>query len=210
MKSTIYLLFGSFFLVQCAVVSGQQVQPVVPVRQREAAPAVPVQAAPVVPTTAGYRIGTEDALQITVWKEPTLSGAFPVRPDGVISISLIGEVQAAGKTPQELSTDIQERLKKYIQDPLVTVVVTAANSQKIFLLGEVLHVGPIPLTPNLGVLQAISASGGLTPYANARKMYILRTVNGKQTKIPVDYRKALKGEGAAPPALVAGDTVVVP
>jgi polysaccharide export outer membrane protein len=210
MKSTIYLLFGSILLVQCAVASGQQVQPVVPVRQREAAPAVPVQTAPVVPTSAGYRIGTEDALQISVWKEPTLSGAFPVRPDGIISISLIGEVQAAGKTPQELSADIQERLKKYIQDPLVTVVVTAANSQKIFLLGEVLHVGPIPLTPGLGVLQAISASGGLTPYANAKKMYILRTVNGQQTKIPVDYRKALKGEGAAPPALIAGDTVVVP
>ena len=148
---------------------------------------------------------------MNVWKEPSLSGAFPVRPDGMISLSLIGDVQAAGQTPDKLAQTIQQRLTKYIQDPLVTVVVTAVNSQKVFILGEVLHVGPIPLTPNLGVLQAISASGGLTPYANTKKMYILRSgEGGKQTKLPFDYRKVLKGEGAPAPSLISGDTIVVP
>jgi polysaccharide export outer membrane protein len=128
----------------------------------------------------------------------------------MISLPLVGDIQAAGKTPQELSDSIQERLKKYIQDPLVTVVITAANSQRIYVLGEVLHVGQVPLTNGLTILQAISASGGLTPYANSKKMYILRTEAGKQIKLPVDYRKTLKGEGAPPPALMAGDTIVVP
>ena len=194
------------------VCTAQQVQPVVPVH----APSAPAASAtspavPQKPASAAYRIGTEDALQVNVWKEPTLSGAFPVRPDGMISLALIGDVQASGKTPDELAQDIQQRLKKYIQDPLVTVVVTAVNSQKVFLLGEVLHVGQVPLTPGVGVLQAIAASGGLTPYANSKKMYILRVgSDGKQIKIPVDYRKVLKGEGAPPPALLSGDTIVVP
>ena len=195
--------------IAVGLATAQQVQPVVPSRPHDAAATPMPSAAPVVPA-AGYRIGTEDALQISVWKEPTLSGALPVRPDGMISLPLVGDVAAAGKTPQELSELIQDRLKKYIQDPLVTVVITAANSQKIYVLGEVLHVGQVPLTNGLSVLQAISASGGLTAYANAKKMYILRTEAGKQVKIPFDYRKMVKGEGGAPPALLAGDTIVVP
>lgn len=198
-----------FFSLVC---NAQQVQPVVKGNAPQAVVAArPATATIQGPVSAAYRIGTEDALQVNVWKEPTLSGAFPVRPDGMISLALIGDVQASGKTPDELAQDIQQRLKKYIQDPLVTIVVTAVNSQKVFLLGEVLHVGQIPLTPGVGVLQAIAASGGLTPYANAKKMYILRAgADGKQVKIPVDYRKVLKGEGGPPPALLSGDTIVVP
>jgi polysaccharide export outer membrane protein len=209
MKSSCLVLFWTFTLAAAA----QQVQPMVQPRPVESsAPAPAIAAVPtqvVVPNAAGYRIGAEDALMITVWKEPTLSGPLTVRPDGMISLALIGDVAAATKTPEELSAALQERLKKYIQDPLVTVVVTAALSQKVYLLGEVTHVGQVPLTPNLSILQAISASGGLTPYANPGKMYILRTVDGKQTKINVDYRKALKGEGAPLPPLMAGDTIVV-
>ena len=195
--------------IAVGLATAQQVQPVVPARPHDAAVA-PVTSAAVVVPPAGYRIGNEDALQISVWKEPTLSGPLPVRPDGMISLPLVGDIAAAGKTPQELSEAIQDRLKKYIQDPLVTVVVTAANSQKIYVLGEVLHVGQVPLTNGLSVLQAISASGGLTAYANAKKMYILRTEAGKQVKIPFDYRKVVKGEGGPPPSLLAGDTIVVP
>ena len=203
------LVFLPLPLLLCLAASAQQVQPMVPVKPRAASQLPATTAPPVVPT-GNYRIGSEDALQVTVWKEPTLSGSFPVRPDGMISLALIGDIQAAGKTPEELATAIQDKLKKYIQDPLATVVVTAANSQKIFVLGEVSHVGQVALTQNLTVLQAIAASGGLTPYANAKKMYILRTADGNQTKIPVDYRKALKGEGVPPPALMPGDTIVVP
>ena len=109
-----------------------------------------------------YVIGADDSLQVTVWKEPTLSGTFPVRPDGMISLVLVGDMPAAGRTPMQLSSDISERLKKYIQDPVVTVVVLAVNSQKIFLIGEVGHVGAVMLTPGMTPLQAIAAAGGLS------------------------------------------------
>src|SRR5277367_1161961 len=87
-----------------------------------------------------YIIGADDGLQVTVWKEPSLSGTFPVRPDGMISLVLVGDVPAAGLTPMQLGKDIAEHLKKYIQDPSVSVVVTAVNSQRIFMIGEVGHV----------------------------------------------------------------------
>jgi len=124
--------------------------------------------------TAHYIIGPEDSLQITVWREPTLSGTVPVRPDGKISMVLLGDVQAAGLTPMKLSADITERLKKYIQDPSVSVIVLAVNSQRIFLIGEVGHAGAIPMTPGMTPLQAIAAAGGLTPFANSKHIYIRR------------------------------------
>lgn len=158
---------------------------------------------------AKYIIGTEDTLQITVWKEPSLSGSIPVRPDGMISLVLVGDLQAAGKTPMQLADDITVRLKKYIQDPNVSVLVMGVNSQKIFLVGEVGHVGPIMLTGGMTPLQAIAAGGGLSPYANSKKIYILRTEGGKQEKIPFNYKQALKGESLGP-TLKPGDTIVVP
>jgi polysaccharide export outer membrane protein len=159
---------------------------------------------------AHYIIGAEDTLQVTVWKEPTLSGTIPVRPDGMISLVLVGDLAAAGKTPMQLSDDITVKLKKYIQDPNVSVLVMGVNSQKIFLVGEVGHVGPIMMTAGMTPLQAIAAAGGLTPYANAKKIYILRGEAGKQQKIPFNYKQALKGEEAQSVALKPGDTIVVP
>jgi polysaccharide export outer membrane protein len=159
---------------------------------------------------AHYIIGAEDTLQITVWKEPSLSGTIPVRPDGMISLVLVGDLPAAGKTPMQLSDDITVKLKKYIQDPNVSVLVMGVNSQKIFLVGEVGHVGPVMMTAGMTPLQAIAAAGGLTPYANAKKIYILRGEAGKQQKIPFNYKQALKGEEAQSVALKPGDTIVVP
>lgn len=156
-----------------------------------------------------YIIGPEDSLQVTVWKEPTLSGNFPVRPDGMISLVLVGDIPAAGLTPMALSTDISQRLKKYIQDPVVTVVVLGVNSQRIFLVGEVGHVGPVMLTPGMTPLQAIVTAGGLSQFANSKRIYILRTVNGKQEKMPFNYKAALKGENPGI-TLLPGDTIVVP
>jgi polysaccharide export outer membrane protein len=156
-----------------------------------------------------YVIGAEDSLQVTVWKEPTLSGTIPVRPDGMISLVLVGDLKAAGLTPMALSADISQKLKKYIQDPVVTVVVLGVNSQRIFTVGEVNHVGPIMLTPGMTPLQAIVAAGGPTQFANSKRMYILRTVAGKQTKIPFNYKQALKGDNQGV-SLIPGDTIVVP
>jgi len=156
-----------------------------------------------------YIIGPEDSLQITVWKEPTLSGNFPVRPDGMISLVLVGDLPAAGLTPMALSNDITQRLKKYIQDPVVTVSVLGVNSQRIFLVGEVNKVGPVMLTPGMTPLQAIVSAGGLSQFANSKRIYILRTVNGKQQKYPFNYKAALKGENTGM-NLLPGDTIVVP
>lgn len=160
--------------------------------------------------SARYIIGSEDSLTITVWKEPSLSGSLPVRPDGMISMALVGDVPAAGKTPMQLADEITGKLKKYIQDPNVSVVVMAVNSQRIFMIGEVGHVGAVAMTPGMTPLQAIASGGGLTPYANKKKIYILRNENGKQQKIPFNYRQALKGDTSENVALKPGDTIVVP
>jgi polysaccharide export outer membrane protein len=156
-----------------------------------------------------YVIGAEDSLQITVWKDATLSGTVPVRPDGMISMNLVGDLRAAGLTPMALAADISQRLKKYLQDPVVTVVVLGVNSQRIFAVGEVNKVGPLMLTPGMTTLQAIVSAGGLSPFASSKKIYILRNVAGKQEKIPFNYKQALKGENQGM-LLIPGDTIVVP
>jgi polysaccharide biosynthesis/export protein len=156
-----------------------------------------------------YVIGAEDSLQITVWKDATLSGTVPVRPDGMISLNLVGDLRAAGLTPMALAADISQRLKKYLQDPVVTVVVLGVNSQRIFAVGEVNKVGPLMMTPGMTTLQAIVSAGGLTPFANSKHIYILRNVAGKQEKLPFNYKQALKGDNQGI-SLIPGDTIVVP
>jgi polysaccharide export outer membrane protein len=157
-----------------------------------------------------YIIGADDTLRISVWKEPDMSVMLPVRPDGKISMPLLDDVQAAGMTPMQLGTSIREKLKKYIADPRVTVVVTAMNSQRIYVLGEVVHTGAMPLLPNMTVLQALS-SAGFTQFANLKAVYLLRMQDGKQTKLPFNYKDAIKGRGNQQNiTLKPGDTIVVP
>jgi len=157
-----------------------------------------------------YVIGPEDVLHIAVWKEADLTATLPVRPDGKISLPLLNDVQAAGMTPMQLADSLTEKLKKYVANPRVTVVVTAINSKRIYMTGEVSHPGAMPMLPNMTVLQALS-SAGLTQFANTKKIYVLRTQNGKQEKLPVDYRKLLKGEKMEQNyPLQPGDTIVVP
>lgn len=157
-----------------------------------------------------YRIGPYDTLQVTVWKEQQLSGVFPVRPDGMISLVLLGDVPAAGLTPMTLGENIAEALKKYIQNPLVTVTVTAVNSQKVYVVGQVGKVGPVDLAPGMTPLEAIASAGGLAPFTSGKNAYILRGEPGKQKKIPFDYKKALKGKEDHAVLLETGDTIVIP
>ncbi|MBV9572716.1 MAG: polysaccharide biosynthesis/export family protein [Acidobacteriales bacterium] len=172
---------------------------------KDAPAAVPMSAA-----GPSYVIGPEDTLHISVWKETELTNTLPVRPDGKISMPLLNDVQAAGLTPMELAESITERLKKYVADPRVTVVVTAMNSQRYFVTGEVLHTGAAVLLPNMTVLQAL-ATAGFTQFANTKGIYVLRTVNGAQQKIPVNYRRLVKGEAMNQNiVLKPGDTIVVP
>jgi|SRR5580700_405783 polysaccharide export outer membrane protein len=157
-----------------------------------------------------YVIGADDTLHITVWKEPDMSVTLPVRPDGKISIPLLNDVQAAGMTPMQLGASITEKLKKYIADPRVTVVVTAMNSQRIYVLGEVTHTGAMALLPHMTVLQAL-ASAGFTQFANLKAIYLLRTENGQETKVRFNYKEAIKGHGTQQNiVLKPGDTLVVP
>jgi polysaccharide export outer membrane protein len=160
--------------------------------------------------TSDYVIGALDTLSINVWKEPDLTATLPVRPDGKISLPLVEDVQAAGLTPTQLAQSLTEKLKKFVADPRVTVVVAAINSKRVYLVGEVTHPGPTPMTPNMTVLQALS-SAGITQFANTKKIYVLRTINGKQEKLPVDYRRLVKGEQIDRNyVLQPGDTIVVP
>jgi polysaccharide export outer membrane protein len=157
-----------------------------------------------------YVIGPEDVVHVQVWKENDLTATLPVRPDGKISLPLLNDVQAAGLTPEQLAQSLTEKLKKYIADPRVTVVVTAINSKRIYLIGEVLHTGGMPLLPNMTVLQALS-SAGLNQFAKTKGIYVLRTVNGKQEKLAVNYRKLVKGQEIEENyVLQSGDTIVIP
>ena len=168
--------------------------------------------APIPATTdPAYVIGPEDVLDINVWKEPDMTRSVPVRPDGKISLPLINDVQAAGSTPQQLAAAVTEKLRKYLTGPQVTVIVTAINSQRVFVVGEVLRAGAFPLIPGMTVLQALANAGGFTTFANVKKIHVMRVVNGKHSELPFNYREVLKGDNPDQNIkLEPGDTVVVP
>jgi len=158
-----------------------------------------------------YVIGASDVLDVNVWKEPDVTRSVPVRPDGKISLPLINDVQAAGLTPQQLAASITEKLRKFLTDPQVTVIVSQINSQKIYITGEVARAGAFQLTPGMTVLQAITSAGGFTAYANTKGIYVLRVRDGKQFQLPFNYRDVIKGKNTAQNVtLEPGDTVVVP
>jgi polysaccharide export outer membrane protein len=128
----------------------------------------------------------------------------------MISLPLLNDVQAASLTPMQLAAAITDKLKKYVSDPHVTVVVTQMNSKRIYAMGEVLHPGPLNLLPDMTILQAL-ASTGFTQFANTKGIYVLRNENGTQKKIPVNYKKLVKGQGMDQNiTLQPGDTIVVP
>jgi polysaccharide export outer membrane protein len=168
-------------------------------------------AAAVTPATTDqeYRIGPQDVLQIDVWKEPEITRTIPVRPDGKISLPLLHDIQAAGLTAMQLATNIRDGLTKYLNNPQVTVTVTQINSRRVFVTGEVTKSGALALLPGMTVLQALASSGGFTQFAKEKGIYILRNENGKQVKVPYNYKDVLKGL-KDDVALQAGDVIVVP
>jgi polysaccharide export outer membrane protein len=175
---------------------------------KAAAPAVATKAATIDPN---YVIGAQDVLDISVWKEPEVSRTVPVRPDGKISLPLLNDVQAAGLTPSQLAAQLTESLKRFVANPQVTVIVTTINSQRIYIMGEVTRPGAYPMLPGMTVLQALSSGGGFTPYANLKKIYLLRQENGKQTKYAFNYKEVIGGKNPEQNIqLKAGDTIVVP
>ena len=165
---------------------------------RERAAAKPATADP------NYVIGPQDVLDVSVWKEAELTRSVPVRPDGKISMPLLNDVQAAGLTPMQLTTQITAGLKKYIADPQVTVMVTQINSQRIYILGEINRAGAFPLLPGMTVLEALSSAGGFTMFANTKKIYVMRKVNGEPQKYPFNYKDVVHGKSPGIEHRVAG------
>jgi len=158
-----------------------------------------------------YVIGSQDVLDISVWKEAELTRTVPVRPDGKISLPLLNDVQAAGLTPTQLAESITTGLKKFLTGPQVTVIVSQINSQRVYIMGEAARPGAYPLLPNMTFLQALSSAGGFTQFARLRKIYMFRMENGKQVTYPFDYKDVISGKRPEQNiVLKAGDTIVVP
>ncbi len=159
-----------------------------------------------------YIIGVDDLLAINVWKEPDISRSVPVRSDGKISLPLMGELQASGRTPHQLEVAITEKLKNYISEPEVTVIVQETRSQKFNILGQVQRPGSYPLTNSTTVLDAIAIAGGFKDFAKQKNVYVLRqTPDGKETRLSFNYKNVIKGKDPAQNIrLQPRDTIVIP
>ena len=159
-----------------------------------------------------YVIGPLDVVSISVWRESELSRVEPVRPDGKISLPLVGEIRASGMTPRMLQSLIAKELEDYIHKPAVTVIVTEVNSHKFNIIGQVQRPGAYALSPHMTVLDAMAVAGGFRDFAKVRKIYVLRrSPDGSSVRIPFDYKEALKGIGSyLNLEILPGDTVVVP
>jgi polysaccharide export outer membrane protein len=156
-----------------------------------------------------YRIGIGDQLQISVWHEHDLTLPVAVRPDGVITMPLLNDVYVVGLTPKELATLLTEKLKPYVNEPQVTVSVSSIQSRKVYLIGQAARQGAFPLNDKKTALELITEAGGLGPFAKANSIYILRVVDGKETRIPFHYKKVVVGR-EQDVELRPGDRVIVP
>jgi polysaccharide export outer membrane protein len=158
-----------------------------------------------------YSIGIGDDLQISVWHEPELSLPVQVRPDGMITLPLINDLSVVGLTTHQLQARLTEKLKPFVNEPQVTVIVRNIKSRKVYLMGQVARPGPFPLNDRKTVLQLITEAGGPGQFAKTGSIYILRTVDGKQSRLKFNYKKALAGKpDAGDIELLPGDMVVVP
>jgi polysaccharide biosynthesis/export protein len=167
--------------------------------------------APMATSASTYRIGLDDSLLISIWKEPELTSAVVVRPDGMITLPLLNDMRVVGLQPIELQQLLTEKLKPFVSDPQVTVVVTGIKSRKVYLVGQVTKQGEYPLEGGETILQLLATAGGMGPFAKPDSIYILRNENDKQVRIPFKYKKALQGHSMKEDVpLQPGDVVVVP
>jgi polysaccharide export outer membrane protein len=159
-----------------------------------------------------FVIGTGDVLAINVWKETEVSRVVPVRSDGRISLPLVGELQAGGRTPKQLETEISTKLKDFVSEPEVTVIVQEIKSQKFNVLGMVMKPGSYVLTNPTTILDAIAMAGGFRDFAKQKDIYVLRSAaDGTQARLPFNYKDVVKGHSSAQNiALQSNDTLVVP
>jgi len=156
-------------------------------------------------------IGPLDVLEIVFWRDKELSGEVIVRPDGKITLPLLNEIDAAGLTPEELRMSVVDRARRFVEDPRASVVVKEIKSRNVFIVGEVAKPGTYPLAGPTSVLQLIATAGGLGEFASSDEIVVLRTVAGRQVRLPFNYKSVVKGKKADQNIeLKSGDTVVVP
>lgn len=193
-------------------VAGPQMQSAKNAAPENASVPVSAPSSPEPATSDDYVIGADDVLAINVWKEPDLTRTLPVRPDGKISLPLIGDIGASGSTPKELQANIQDRLSQYIAKPAVTVIVQEAKSHRFNIVGEVQKPGSYLLISKMTILDAIALAGGFRDWAKVKSIYVLRVnPNGSPAKLAFNYKKVIKGDASGQNIqLRTGDTVVVP
>lgn len=168
------------------------------------------------PVSKDFLIGPEDLLEVTVWRNQDLSRTTIVRPDGVISLPLVGDVQASGFTAGQVADRIAKRLTEFKENPSVSVNVKEVNSYFIFVVGEVVKAGKYPLRSYATLLQGLSLAGGFTPYASKTNIVVVRKVKNekgeeRQIRIPVNFDKLTNGKAEVGNfTLLSGDTIVVP
>jgi polysaccharide biosynthesis/export protein len=185
-----------------------------PADKTAATPAASADKAPVVApvvTPPGYIIGTDDVLTVVFWREKDVSGDVVVRPDGKISLPLINDVVAAGRTPDELRAELATIAARYLEDPNPTVVVKQINSRKVYVTGNVMKPGAYPIMAPTSVLQLLAQAGGLREFADEKNIIVVRTENGKQSSYRINYHDVVTRKNLRQNiTLRAGDTVVVP
>jgi len=160
---------------------------------------------------ADYKLHAGDKIQLSVWKEVDLQRIVVIRPDGRFSFPLTGEVQAAGRSADEIRVDIEGRLRKYIPEPVVTVTVEDVAGSRVYVIGQVLKPGMFILNPQLNVLQALSVAGGTTPFAKLDDIIVIRGTGTAQSTLPFRYSQVIEGKSLGQNILLeSGDVVVVP
>ena len=158
-----------------------------------------------------YVIGAEDVLEIIVWREKDLSAEVMVRPDGLVSLPLLNDVQAGGLTPEQFRVRVSAAVAKFVEAPSVTVIVKTINSRKVYVMGEVVKPGPYPLTAPTTVLQLLAAAGGPTAFADVKDISIVRTVGDKTVRLAFNYKDVARGRKIEQNVLLRpGDTVIIP
>jgi polysaccharide biosynthesis/export protein len=160
---------------------------------------------------ARYEVQPSDRLQVSVWREPELTQEVIVRPDGAFSFPIVGEVNAVGKTVEELRRELVQALSRIIPDPVVTVAVLEIRGNKIYVIGQVERPGEFIVNPRVDVIQALSLAGGTTEFASPSDMFVLRRENGQQRRLPFNFDAVLRGRDLEQNVLLrSGDVVVVP
>lgn len=159
---------------------------------------------------AEYVLGAEDVIEVSIFQSPDLSRTLPVRPDGRISLPLVGEVMASGLTARELGAELERRLGAYVQDPRVTVIVQEIHAPRVYVLGEVARPGAYPVRGRLDLLQAIALAGGLGDFANPRRIVLIRKTKEGEQRHVLNYSRFVSSSSASIPVILPGDTIYVP